>query len=141
VDGYNPTGILPGSVAEGGTIVIRDHDGWRSQVAAEKRAKQDEEIRAAVARIERGDAARAAAPAAFPGGREEALSAIAANMALHEEKMGAPGRIAAELDATEALVAAMAAGEPPDRDAERREAARARDEDASMYYAELRRGG
>jgi hypothetical protein len=140
MSGYNPTEILSGGRGVP-TLVIRDHDGWRSQVDAERRAKVDEEIRAAVARIERDNAARAAAPPAFPGGREEALSAIAANMALHEEKTGAPGRIAAELDATEALIAAMAAGEPPDPAAERKAAARRRDEAASFHYAQLRQDG
>lgn len=103
--------ILGGSVAEGGTIVIRDHDAWRQQVADERRAKQDEQIRATLAEIERGQNARSLAP---PPGREELAAAMRANAALYRERMEAPHRVARQLDVTEALLEAAKAAEPPD---------------------------
>jgi hypothetical protein len=105
----NPTTILPGERGEP-VIIVRDHDGWAVQVAAAKRARADEEIAAKVAEIAADAAARAAAPPAFPGGREEAIAAIHAVRARAE----APQKAADEVDVTQALIEAEAAALPPD---------------------------
>jgi hypothetical protein len=111
----SPTTILTGAPGVP-TVVIRDHDGWQAQVAAENRARVDEQVRATVAAAERGETERRYAPPAFPGGRDEMIAAARANMALAAERREAPRRIAAELDVTEALIGAMAAAEPPPPD-------------------------
>jgi hypothetical protein len=135
-----PTTILSGSAAEGGTIVVRDHGAWAAQVQAEKRRAEDERICAVVAGIRDGEAERASAAAlSLTELAEEARVSIL----LAEQARESRRREAARVDELGALAGAMAAAEPPrpDRDAERREAARARDQAASAYYYLQRQGG
>jgi hypothetical protein len=104
---YEPTTILSGGQGQP-TIVVRDH-GWRAQVEAEKRARQDEEIKATVAGIRRAGEVRKRAPRPSLA---ELADGMRANAALAAERREAPERITRQLDATEAIVQAMAARTP-----------------------------
>lgn len=55
------TTILPGGYGAP-PVIVRDHGAWVEQVAAEKRAKADAEIKAAVDAIARAETKRALAP-------------------------------------------------------------------------------
>jgi hypothetical protein len=110
---HEPTTILSGAPGVP-TVVVRDHDGWQAQVAAENRARVDEQIKATVADIERGEQERRYARPLSAGELEDGMRA---NAALHRDRAETPGRIAAQLDATEALVTAMMADVPPPPDA------------------------
>ena len=126
----NPTTILP--PARGvPALVVRDHDGWAAQVAAERRERQDEQIKAAVAAIRRADEERRWTP---PTPRDELEAGMRANMALAAEARDVLPRTMRELAQTEALLAAYAAGEPPRPDAA--EARRARDNEYSFALGE-----
>jgi hypothetical protein len=111
--GHEPTTILSGGRGVP-TVVVRDHDGWAAQVAAENRAAVDEQIRAAVAEIERGDTERRYAR---PVPVAELAESARANAALHAEARDAPDRVMRELAQTEALLAGWAATMPPPPDA------------------------
>jgi hypothetical protein len=93
------------------TIIVRDHDGWVAQVAAEKRAKADAEVKAAVASIERGEHERKYAPRPSLAELADSARAIAA---LAAERREEPRRVARQLDVTEALITAGLAALPPD---------------------------
>jgi hypothetical protein len=110
---HEPTTILSGAPGVP-TVVVRDHDGWQAQVAAENRARVDEQIKATVADIKRGEQERRYARPLSAG---ELADGLRANAALHRDRAETPGRIAAQLDATEALVTAMMADVPPPPDA------------------------
>jgi hypothetical protein len=124
---YEPTTILSGGQGQP-TIVIRDHDGWRAQVEAEKRRKAGEEIDAAVKRIERERAVRESAPPRplVPADPVERVHAEwkrqkwLADCA--EARKWTPEFTEAQLATEEVLLSAMRAQEPPAPDpvAERR---------------------
>ncbi len=112
---HEVTTILP---ADRGipALLIRDHDGWAAQVAAERRERLDDQVKAAVADIERGNEERRRAP---PTPLAELASGMRANAALAAEAREALPRVVRELAQTEALVAGLAATEPPQPDAAR----------------------
>jgi len=111
--GHEITTILSGGRGEP-AIVIRDHGAWEQQVRDEKRRQADEQIKAMVAEIERGEAERKHAPRASLA---ELAESARANAALAAEAREAPGRVMAELAQTEALVEGMRATMPPPPDA------------------------
>jgi hypothetical protein len=121
---------LPGGQGEP-LIILRDHGAWEQQLADERRRQLDEQIAGTVAAIRDGEAEREWAPRPD---LSELATAARASIALATEARQAPGRVAAQLDATQALVEGWAATEPPPPDPE--QARRDRDNDYSFGLAE-----
>src|SRR6266496_5677548 len=106
--GHEITTILGGSRGVP-PLMIRDHGAWEAQVAAEKRAKADEEIKTLVAGIERGEQER---KYARPPSAEEQKRSLDRIEAEARERREGPGRVAAMLDAQETILRAMMAEAP-----------------------------
>ena len=95
---YEATTILPGAPGVP-TIIVRDRGAWEAQVAAEKRAKADEQIRAAAADIQRGEQVRKYARRPSLAEQKRALDRIEAE---YRHKREEPARAAAQLAELEA---------------------------------------
>jgi hypothetical protein len=127
--GHEITTILGGSRGVP-PLMIRDHGAWEQQAATENRARVDEQIKAAVADIERGDTERRYAQ---PLQRADLVDGMRANAALAAEAREAPSRVMRQLEECEALVAGLAASEPPQPSAE--QARRVQDNEYSYGLA------
>ncbi len=107
---YEATTILPGAPGVP-TIIVRDRGAWEAQVAAEKRAKADEQIRAAAADIQRGEQVRKYARRPSLAEQKRALDRIEAE---YRHKREEPARAAAQLAELEAWAETAQAALPPD---------------------------
>jgi hypothetical protein len=121
---YEPTTIMHGGPGVP-TVIVRDHDGWRAQVEAEKRAKADAEIKAAVDDIRRGEEERKYAPPPPLDVVAQVHAEWKAQKWLDEcaeSRKWTPEFIESQLATEEVLLSAMRAQEPPAPDpvAERR---------------------
>lgn len=115
---YEPTTILSGGHGAP-TVVVRDHDGWRAQVEAEKRRQQDEETKALLERIEHARAVRESTPRRALTPVEEVYEDHAREKWLaeaEEKRRWTPQFVEEQLATEELLLEAMMAGAPPPPD-------------------------
>jgi hypothetical protein len=101
---------LPGGRGEP-LLIVRDHGAWEQQVRDENRAKADEDIKAAVADIERGEQERKFARRPSLAEQKRSLDRIEAE---YRRKREEPARAAAQLAALEAWAETAQAEMPPD---------------------------
>jgi hypothetical protein len=117
---------LPGGRGEP-LLIVRDHGAWEQQVRDENRAKADEDIKDAVADIERGEQERKFARRPSLAEQKRSLDRIEAE---YRRKREEPARIEAQLAALEAWAETAQAALPPEPDPE--QVRRERDNDYSL---------
>jgi hypothetical protein len=100
---------LPGGRGEP-LLIVRDHGAWEAQVAAENRAKAEEETRAAVAGIQRAEEERKFARRPSLAEQERSMRRIEAE---YRRKREEPARAAEQLAALEAWAETAQAEMPP----------------------------
>ena len=118
-------------------LVIRDQD-WRAQAAAEQREKQDEQIRAAVAGIERDANVRRTTARLSAAELAECSTEAKGYVAAAHRQREEPARLSAQMAELEAWAASLPPRPPDNPIAEQAERDRVRWAKANDYSNGLR---